>query len=253
MNSLKKQLASLLMLTLIPSTKVIAAKETYGIKVGISNCFTTLSDKYKKEVVQKAASYLFKTQEKPEINTKMWHPWFGIALYSGCPINDHIGFELEVLYQRFNQSFRMVCSKETVGSIDRTEHIDTVGLTLRCIWYWTGSIRPDFKDDYFIGSLFAGPYCFNVMSRVAEIQESTTKNGEQSSHNQSIETSLTHKDRLKVGFIAGTSVELPIGLLFEAKAILPYNLSNTKDEHKELRSSFTSIDLSLGFNVAKLC
>lgn len=91
------------------------------------------------------------------------------------------------------------------------------------------------------------------MSRVRDAQAIITQNGEQSSHNQSEETSLTHKDRLKVGFIAGTSVELPIGLLFEAKAILPYNLFNIEDQYKELRSSFTSIDSSLGFNIAKLC
>lgn len=100
------------MLTLIPSTKVIAAKENYGIKVGISNCFTTLSDKCKEAIQVGPYANQFNTQEKPEINTKMWCPWFGIALYSGCPINDHIGFELEVLYHRFNQSFRMLYSKK---------------------------------------------------------------------------------------------------------------------------------------------
>ncbi|WP_243018132.1 MULTISPECIES: PorT family protein [Candidatus Cardinium] len=262
MNRFKKSIACLMVLSLMPSPKAAAEDWSYGIKIAGTTSFGTLSDQEKKhsKLLQSNGSELAALKQVPilgeavsfgqnvaGLNYSMWNPWFGAALYMERSFNDHIGLGVELLYNRFDKSIKST----GISLRNKICSVHTIANNTLLTWYWTRVIRPDFKDDYFLGRLFAGLHiCYCIkrtqkgesMSYPIELGSDTDgSTGSPSSKNEK---------RLKIGFVGGTSLEFPNGWLLEVKSMLPYNLLNMKN--KDERPLFTSIHLSVGFNLAKL-
>ncbi|WP_243518727.1 MULTISPECIES: outer membrane beta-barrel protein [unclassified Candidatus Cardinium] len=277
MHSFKKSIVCLLLLAFIPSSKAVAGDLSYGIKIGGANSFTKFNDKLKDALYIEALQQLELQSQQPKevlkqiglnlaVNSRMWNPWFGAALYMEYAFNHHIGLGAELLYNRFNAIINGAYDvadntklpaeqlegqpKSASFTIILTTH--TIGLPILLTWYWTGAIRPDFKENYFLGRLFAGLHSFYCISRSQkveciaygkEVKEYSTDGFKDVPFDKS-------EKRLKFGFIGGISLEFPSGLLIELKGMIPYNLFNVPN--KDDRSLVASIHFSLGLNLAKL-
>ena len=120
-------------------------------------------------------------------------------------------------------------------------------------WYWTAAIRPDFKDDYFLGRLFVGVHPFYLVARtyntLCQVNGKTKKMDPKEMGREFPKDFQKDEQRFKMGFIGGTSLEFPSAFLLEIKAMLPYNLMSIED--KALRPNVASFHLSFGYNFAK--
>ncbi|WP_243518091.1 MULTISPECIES: PorT family protein [unclassified Candidatus Cardinium] len=267
MNSLRKSIACLMVLGLMPSPKAAAENWSYGIKIAGTTSFGTLSDQEKKasKLLQSNGPELAALKQVPilgeavsfgqgvaeavgGLNYSMWNPWFGVALYMERSFNDHIGLGAELLYNRFDKTIKSA----GISSSNKICSVHTIAKNALLTWYWTRAIRPDFKDDYFLGRLFAGLhicYCIKRTQKDA-FTSNLTELGSDTDGSSTGSPSSKNEKRLKFGFVGGTSWELPNGLLLELKSMLPYNLLNIKN--KDERPLFTSVHVSVGFNLAKL-
>ncbi|TSJ81173.1 MAG: PorT family protein [Candidatus Cardinium sp.] len=176
MNRLKKGLPFLIAFGFMLPPKAAAESLSYGVKVGFATSFARLNDKQKENGKQ----YL-------ELDSRMWNPSFGVALYMEYALNDHLGLGAELLYNRFDQLVHMKLTEDgyqkTLQSLDKPNDkgvlpsneikiqtsFDTIGLPMLLTWYWTSAVRPDFKDDYFLGRLFVGVHPFYLVARTYSV------------------------------------------------------------------------------------
>ncbi|WP_114910416.1 hypothetical protein [Cardinium endosymbiont of Sogatella furcifera] len=261
MNLFKKSIAFLTALSFMPSPKVAAEELHYGIRIGGANSFMILPrlQEINKELQNSVSD---QSQGQAKLECGKWNPWFAAALYMEYAFNDHIGLGMEVLYSRFDCLMEHQNLSETEKcNISTLKCTHTIGLPVLFTWYWTALICPDFKKNYFLGRLFVGLHSFYLVK--CDIKREMMVNGEKTSrpilfNGEEFVTTDSFVDepfnegekRLKYGFIYGTSLEFPSGLLLEIKGMAPYNFCNV--ESKKNRPNVHAFHLSVGYNFAKL-
>lgn len=114
------------------------------------------------------------------------------------------------------------------------ENKDAIGLPVLLSLHWTAFIGPGFKEDYFLGRIFAGIYPFYFIRQ--EVMSKYEINGQVSHHTTS--TKLLDQKWPELAFIAGASLEWDNGCLLEGKSVF----------YKKNKS----FHLSVGYNFARL-